>query len=112
MGDQQKRQTYVYVAASSTGFLKVGCTHNLRKRMKQLAALHQTTMTVVAAYFGGFEEEQELHKKFAPYRVDAYGCLRKEWYADCAAIRACLPAWLSDPIIERPFCRGKGREAA
>ena len=65
--------------------IKIGTTTNLVQRLMQLP-VEELLGTII----GGYEMEQELHKRFAQYRVVG------EWFVDCPPIRAFIAAARAD----------------
>jgi hypothetical protein len=85
------RPGFIYLASHPAGFLKIGFTVNLEARIKAHSSgvdsplyIPRAEIALASACHGNYQDEQELHRRFATHR---YGTKRSEWYADCAEIR-------------------------
>ncbi len=89
---------FVYLIVSSSGFYKVGFTKNdPRRRVMMLRTGSSDELELIGAVPGTIEDERELHRMLAPWRVT------REWFAACPAIE-----YLSDVVT--PFAAtGKPR---
>lgn len=63
-----------HTAVLRPGWIKIGTTIRLSERLKQVAAEHFHTPTVLAVLDGGFAEERALHLKFKEARK------HREWF--------------------------------
>lgn len=105
--------TYVYVAESSDGLLKIGCTSRLLPRLEapsdyriqQLANQFNVGLRLVAAELGDVRRETALHERYAQWRVRRDVWLHREWYLDRPEIRCCLSPWLGTPVAAVPHKR-------
>lgn len=73
-----------FVQRADGGPIKIGCTAFLDARLSQLATIHKARIVLLASAPGSFREEGRLHRQFADYRVE------REWFEDCAPIRAAI----------------------
>ena len=86
---------YVYLIVSSSGFFKVGFTKNdPRRRVSMLRTGSSDELELVGVAAGSIEDERELHRLLAPWRVT------REWYASCPAIE-----YLSEVVM--PIAEGR-----
>ena len=66
---------YVYfIQGSSGGPIKIGYAKDVKNRLIGLQTGHPDTLIVLGCMVGSQEDEQDLHEKFASYRV------RGEWF--------------------------------
>ena len=68
------RKTYIYFIQSEDGFIKIGCTQTLKKRIKAIQACNALKIKLIGKMKGGYDLESELHLKFKRYRK------RGEWF--------------------------------
>lgn len=72
---------FVYLVVSASGFYKIGFTKNdPRRRVAMLRTGNAEELALVGAIAGTMEDEKELHRLLAPWRIT------REWFAPCKAI--------------------------
>lgn len=72
----------VYFIGTSGGFVKIGYTANLRRRLTAIKTSTHARVTLLAAVPGGREIESDYHARFAEARV------RREWFRKTPQIEA------------------------
>lgn len=85
---------FVYFALVGTGVIKIGTTRNLGPRLELLARSEQQPVEVLGVMPGGVAVERETHQRFVAHRIRM-----REWFADCAEIRAFVATL---PVEDRP----------
>ena len=59
-------EKYVYfIQSSATKYIKIGSTHNVKKRIKQLSNSSSEPLVLLGKIKGGKKLETELHRKFS-----------------------------------------------
>lgn len=61
------------------GIIKIGWSCDIPRRMKQLVR-RDTSLILLGVCVGGYEYEQQLHKRFSSYRLVFERRRNKEWY--------------------------------
>jgi DNA-binding XRE family transcriptional regulator len=64
----------VYLIAHENNFLKIGCTNNIQKRLKQLKVVTPFNLDLLFLVKGSFPEEQKIHSLFNKHHKIG------EWY--------------------------------
>ena len=67
------RRVY-FVRSEHSGFIKIGVTGDLRKRVANLQNASGSVLRILATEPGGLAHEQALHKRFEAYQI------RGEWF--------------------------------
>lgn len=84
----QERVGTVYIAHANYGKLKIGFTAGaVQNRMRQLTNATGGDVTLMASCAGTRRLEQQIHERFAEYRLEG------EWFEDCAPIRDWIRSW-------------------
>ena len=65
---------YVYFAQSEDGYIKIGCTQNLKSRIRHIQIYNHMKIKLIGKMKGGHEVEAMLHRKFKQHRK------RGEWF--------------------------------
>lgn len=68
------RMFYVYFAQSEDGYIKIGCTQNLKSRIRHIQIYNHMKIKLIGKMKGGRDLEVKLHRKFKQYRK------RGEWF--------------------------------
>ena len=64
-----------YIITDNNGLFKIGCTSNLKTRIKAIQIGNPNFIEFVAIINGGKEVESELHKRFEEYKING------EWFS-------------------------------
>ncbi|WAH36973.1 GIY-YIG nuclease family protein [Alicyclobacillus dauci] len=73
-----------FIQQAETGYIKIGYTKNIERRLKQLQADSPSELVVLATFDATQSHELRIHKNFGHCRVNG------EWYNDCPEIRALM----------------------
>jgi hypothetical protein len=74
-GDEvSSREPLVYFISAEPDLIKIGCTTNLSSRLRSLRTAHPNELRILLAMPGSRDDEQELHRRFAEFRVG------REWF--------------------------------
>jgi hypothetical protein len=71
----RRRPPFVYFIRSGP-FIKIGTTRNLRHRLNNIQTSHPTPLSLAGSVAGDARLERELHRRFAPLRVNG------EWFRE------------------------------
>lgn len=63
-----KKSSYVYFVQSEDGFIKIGCTQNLKSRIRHIQIYNHMKIRLIGKVKGGHDVEAKLHKKFKKHR--------------------------------------------
>jgi hypothetical protein len=99
---EQPRPSFLYIAISPTGYLKVGVSTNVRNRIRCIPYGRGARPTAISAnrrlYLlhsgpGTLEQEAALHKRLDSYRAPG----TVEWYIDCPEARFIATTFIDSP---------------
>lgn len=86
----------LYVARTDDGRLKIGYSESLVRRTWQISVLFDQPVTLVALFPGTRDDENTLHERFKPYRVEVLATdrrvSRRETYRGESPVREWLDA--------------------
>jgi hypothetical protein len=68
------REPLVYFISAESDLIKIGYTTNLSARLRSLRTAHPNELRILLAIPGSRDDERELHRRFAEYRVG------REWF--------------------------------
>lgn len=72
--DYLQRQHYIYFVQSEDGFIKIGCSQNVKSRFRTIQGDNHMKIKLIGKMKGGYDLEAKLHRKFKKFRK------RGEWF--------------------------------
>lgn len=69
-----QEESVCYLVSTRQGFVKIGQTNNLTRRLSQLQTANPEPLTLLLVLRGGADTERALHQRFAQHRT------RGEWF--------------------------------
>ena len=70
---------YVYFLSRADGAIKIGWSKHTVSRKYEMEKTHGPLL-LIACHPGGHTEEQDLHDRFKPYRINQTNRGEREWY--------------------------------
>lgn len=71
---KKKTERIYFIQSELGGPIKIGCTNNLEKRLCDLQAGSPLKLILLGTIYGGYEKEENLHKRFGKHRIHG------EWF--------------------------------
>jgi hypothetical protein len=93
--ENSSREPLIYFIAAERDLIKIGFSTNLASRLRSLRTAHPGELRILLAIPGSRDDEQQLHRRFAEFRVG------REWFRSSKTI--------NDYISE---CIQQGRDQA
>ena len=91
-GKGSAKEPVIYFISADDELVKIGHTTNLSARLRSLRTAHPKELSILLVIPGSRDDEQELHQRFAEFRV------KREWFklaepigfyiAECSPVRA------------------------
>lgn len=80
----------VYFIAAADNLIKIGHTTNLNARLRSLRTAHPGELQILLVVSGSRDDEQELYRRFAEFRVG------REWFKRCEPIEEYITLQLTN----------------
>ena len=98
----------IYFAQAANGLIKIGWTETVSDRVVSIAAQIGQSVALLSATTGGLPQEQELHARFAAYRVPPIDPFGSEWFLPVVELMSHIaslpPTRLLDLTARRAGC--------
>ncbi len=82
-------QPVIYFIAAGDDLIKIGHTTSLRSRLRSLRTAHPKELQILLVIPGLRDDEQDLHRRFAEFRVG------REWFKRCDPINDYIASQLA-----------------
>jgi T5orf172 domain len=86
------REPTIYFISADDDLIKIGYTTNLSARLRSLRTAHPKELRILLVVPGSRDDEQELHRRFAAFRVG------REWFSRCKPIGDYIASHLNNSI--------------
>ena len=68
------KPSYIYFMQSEDFYIKIGCTRNIKSRIKAVQAHNPMKIKLIGKMKGGYDLEVKIHRRFKKHRT------RGEWF--------------------------------
>jgi hypothetical protein len=82
----------IYFISADDDLIKIGYTTNISARLRSLRTAHPKELRILLVIPGSRDDEQELHRRFAAFRVG------REWFNRCKPISDYIESRLNNSI--------------